>query len=345
MSRLTPGITVFRSIDEDLVHFRHEHPIWAEQLLGSHATYAIPRRAVADLALTKLFTPEQLAAERIFSECCANWRAVGVRGDQPIFYPLLTPTKLVIDDETATANNFSKADRIALDQHVRESQAVNERLLGVAGRLLTEPVFLEQVALLRTAWEALPINLRAELPLGRPGPVREPSSVPLIAADGVGFFDQLSVFLDRWGLISLNDWDLPLPQGPLLPSGLPNGAVAEPRHGIRIILPLHYPLLGDDQLLRGIADMQRAAALENDLPAGLASIKHYVQHAQMFRLIHLESVLRSRFLNETPYRFVTVLTSAASCELGVEPGTVKRLRNWIRVCRNGRRDTIARLRD
>ena len=131
----------------------------------------------------------------------------------------------------------------------------------------------------------------------------------------------------------------------MVPSPLPAGSLAEPSHGVRIFLPLHYPLRGDDNLLRAIASAQSAVARENGLPAGVGPVKHHQQYAQMFRLAHLELVLRGRFVGKRPNGFVTALTGTAAAELGVSDEAVRRLRKWVVACRAGRRSGIPRLQD
>ncbi len=169
---------------------------------------------------------------------------------------------------------------------------------------------------------------------------RQLSSAPVTA-----FIERIADFLNRWGLISLYDWHLPMPQGPLLPSHLPSGAPAEPRQGVWIILPLHYPLQGDDDLLKEIARLQRRNAVDLGLPAGLWPVKHVKQQARFIHLIHLETVLRSRFDGKPPRGFVGMVEHATADHLGVELGTVQRLRKWVTKCRAGNRNSIPRLRD
>jgi len=151
-------------------------------------------------------------------------------------------------------------------------------------------------------------------------------------------------FLDRWGLTRLITWELPDPQGPLLPNVLPEGP-ARPAHGIHLFLPLHYPLQGDDDLLGRVREFQRQQANELGLPSGFAGIAHHAQYAQMFRLIHLDRAVRGRFHGRPPRGIVSALEAAAASHLGIGAESVRRLWKWIRTCRRGGRRTIRQLRD
>ncbi len=331
---------------EHLAALKRDHPAWWGRHQNSEALYAIPERAVRSLSLVNLFSQGDLAAEREFARLCRLMSAIGVQSGHAIAYPLLTPGPPAVDVETARVMGWSGRQLAAITRLEAEVGRANERLLGVAGRLVTEPLFLSEVGELKEAWGALPIAERPPLSIDRyVETATELSTGEWAPGSAAAWRRRVNPFLDRWGLASLAGWHLPVPQGPLIPSLLPAGALAEPSHGVRIFLPLHYPLQGDDNLLRAIAAAQSAAALESGLPAGVGPVQHHQQHAQMFRLAHLELVLRCRFAGKCPKGFVTALTGAAAEELELSGEAVRRLRNWIASCRAGRRDVIPRLRD
>lgn len=72
-------------------------------------------------------------------------------------------------------------------------------------------------------------------------------------------------------------------------------------------------------------------------------MSHHAQHAQMFKLIHLERTVRSRLPGQAPRGLVDGITVAAADELGVGLDTIRRLRKWVRLCLAGRRNGIRRL--
>ena len=342
----TPHNSGLQYAREHLAALARDHPAWWGRHLNSEALYAIPERAVQSLSLVSSFSRGDLAAERDFTRRCGLMSAIGMQSGHAVAYPLLTPGPPAVDSETARMMGWSGRELAAVTLLAGEVERANERLLGVAGRLVTEPLFLSEVGELREAWEALPNAERPPFPIDRYVEIAtEPLTGEWAPGSAVAWRRGANPFLDRWGLVSLNGWHLPVPQGPLVPSLLPAGALAEPSHGVRIFLPLHYPLQGDDNLLRAIAAAQSAAARESGLPAGVGPVKHHQQHAQMFRLAHLELVLRGRFAGKCPMGFVTALAGAAAEELGLSDEAVRRLRKWLVACRAGRRNGIPRLRD
>ena len=341
---MLPGLV---ALDRELEALRRNHRDWYElHLIAASALYALPEKAVATEAIARLFGAAHAAAERDFTALCLKISAIGVDGNRPLLYPPLFRTPLQTGAAYAPSPKWAEALRIASALTAEFTRSINERLLGVAGRFVTEPAFLSEVRGLRAAWESLPHADRPPFPLARPVPIAEPPIGAMPACVSAATFNDLLVaFLNRWGLISLVDWHLPLPQGPLLPSPLATGAAAEPHHGIRINLPIHYPLLGDDALIDRITRMQAQAAKEAGVPAVIGPIRHYEQYAQMFRLFHLETAVESRFRADPPRGYVTQLRCAAAAELGVSPGTVTRMRRWIGECRDGGGDRIRPLPD
>jgi hypothetical protein len=129
--------------------------------------------------------------------------------------------------------------------------------------------------------------------------------------------------------MKLADWDLPEPKGPLFDDQLPAGAPASPTHGIRITLPLHYPLQGDDELLKQVKEFQQDAMIALGLPKHLAAIRNHQQFAQIFRLIRVETTLRSRWAKKAPRHAVGLIETAAAVELKISPETVRKMRKLI----------------
>ena len=101
------------------------------------------------------------------------------------------------------------------------------------------------------------------------------------------FASDLTSLFDRWGLIGMATWDLPLPQGPLLPSLLAWAArLPYPPRGSTLILPVHYPLTGDDDLLTVILEQQRFLAERLELDASVAGLPHYKIYARLLEVLH-----------------------------------------------------------
>lgn len=327
------------------------YPGWVRAIPRGEPAYAIPEEAIQGPALERVFDEERLTAEREFSRVCREHGIVGVWGRDTVAYHHLTRRPLQVDqlplDNPAVQQlGWSGRELGLLRIAAGRGSPTPGRLLGVIGWLLTEPPFLADLGRLRSEYEALPPDDRPQFPLGRAvvleGPAGQRTELPPAT---VAFAADLRTFLDRWGLIQLATWDLPDPQGPLLPDLLPADAPARPAHGVHLFVPVHYPLQGDDDLLRRVREFQRQRASELGLDAGFGGVAHHAQYAQMFRLIHLDWAVRGRFPGRAPRGLVSATEAAASAYLGIGGESVRRLWKWVRACRAGRRATIPRLRD
>jgi hypothetical protein len=151
--------------------------------------------------------------------------------------------------------------------------------------------------------------------------------------------------MDRWGLTRLVTWDLPEPQGPLMPSLLPPQAQAMPPHGVHLVLPLHYPVKGDDALLQLVQDEQRKLASSLQIEASFAGVPHHEAYEQMFRLLHLERAMWARRSpGQSDRGLVDLISRAAFKVLGVSAERFKKLRNAGNKCRRGKRVQVSWLR-
>ena len=320
--------------------FRQRYPDWVDRGHGPDPYFAIPQQAVHCVSLGTLLTDRQIEAEQAFTQLCDQHFAIGLVQRQPLQYPCFAaPTRMITEEEGASAG-WTRAQVAAVNQANSRIEEARQRLQGVAGYLTTNASFCQEVDLLRNQWTGLPTALQVAFPLRRSvpisGPVPDKSSPGVVLpVESSSFLNELDQFLDRWGLIALHGWHLPDPQGPLFPSSLPSGAPAEPQHGIRINIPLHYPLQGDDQFLQQLRELQRTEARRLQLPESMAPIRYYQQFAQILKLQHLEIVLDSRFPNRRPRGFVTALEAIAADVLAIEPSSVKRLRVAIQQLRRG----------
>ncbi len=336
-------LTGARHTSERLNTFWRDNAEWAQDLPGDRPTYAIPRAAFEGTALQRVYG-ETLAIEREFSRLCEECGIIGVWGRQVIGYHLLTRLPLQVDPRLVASLGWTRQQIAAVTGSGDRLDVANDRLLGVVGWLLTEPTFLMNVSHLRAGYEALPASGRPNFPLGRVVTLDTTNARRTnLSAGTSAFAENLRTFLDRWGLTQLVTWELPNPQGPLLPNSLPEGPAC-PTHGIHLYLPLHYPLQGDDDLLRQVREFQRQQAISLQLPQELGGIAHHAQYAQMFRLIHLERAVRGRFQNGLPHGGVSAVEASAANYLDISLESVRRLRTWILACQRGDRHTIRRLR-
>ena len=330
---------------EVLADFLRRHSAWADRFRGDEPVYALDDAAITTLARPTgarsepFFDRSTAAAEREYARLCASKRAAGFGTNGFIAYHLLTALPLDIADPNFAKIGASATALRAVQELADRGAESRRRLLGVVGWLLTEPAFLAQVEDVRRRYEDLPPDVRPQFPLGRVLSVRDrPERVAESA-----FPVALRALLDRWGLVTLAAWDLPDPQGPLLPDPLPADSSARPAHGVYVYVPAHYPLQGDDDLQRRVAEFQRRRVADLGIDQSFAGNTHHETYGRMFRVLHLEQAVRRRFARP-PRGLVGSIVVAAADAFGLGTDRVQRLRKWINTCRTGNRSRVKDLR-
>jgi hypothetical protein len=327
-----------RSRTEEWTVFLGGFPKWLPAPALAEPVYCLPKPAVAPLGNLAGF---QAPAERAFTTLCEAHGAIGCWQAAPIRYPLLGHPPPFPDEGLTNAAGWTKAQRLQAKQASRKASDASLRLQGYVGWLLTEPTFLAAAAALASRWRALPAHERPSFPLRRLFRHPDATSIPIPSATAEQFAQDTRGFLDRWGLTEMITWDLPCPQGPLLPSLLPPGAPALPQLAIHIVLPLHYPLQNNDDLLRQILESQRHFARIEGLDESLAGLPHYKVYGAMLHVAHVEQTARSRLPRGTlPRGFVGRLEQALVAVLGGRIDQVRKLRKAIAKCRRGGRAGI-----
>lgn len=330
--------------------WRRCHHEWLGRFPSADPIYPIPEQVIGCVPLNSYFDPDAEAAELELAGICREARISGVWRPWPVCYDLLLPPPPLPPLSTLQSvyPGWTARDHANLSAATGRAATARDRLLGVAGWLMTEPAFRSELADVRADYDALPEGYRPVFPLGRVlqlnsrmlSRTAHPDLTPVEP-----FRERLTQFLDRWGVCWLATWDLPTPQGSWMPHASAPDSVVRPTHGVQVIVPVHYPLQGDDDLLRLIREQQRQQAGDLGLPAGLAGIRHHEQYAQMFRLLHLEHAVFSRFPDARPSGLVSAFEAAAAEHLGLSAESVRRMRRWIAACRAGRRDSIRHLAD
>jgi hypothetical protein len=136
-------------------------------------------------------------------------------------------------------------------------------------------------------------------------------------------------------------WDLPEPQGPLLPAPMAAHAPAMPKHGLNLVLPIHYPLTGTDDLLRQIREQQISLARELNLDISMAGLPHYEAYAQMLQVHLLEITIRSRYGKAKRQQgLVTVMERVVAETLDRSVEQIQKLRKAISTCHAGKRSFV-----
>ncbi len=118
-----------------------------------------------------------------------------------------------------------------------------------------------------------------------------------------------------------------------------------PKHGLHLVLPIHYPLTGTDDLLRQIRQQQVDQARHLGLDTSLAGLPHYEVYAQMLEIHLLELTIRFRYGKPGRRRgLVTVMEAVMSETLHRSVDQVRKLRKGISACRAGKRSSVPWLR-
>ena len=136
-------------------------------------------------------------------------------------------------------------------------------------------------------------------------------------------------------------WDLPEPQGPMLPARIPAESQAMPKHGLHLVLPVHYPLTGTDDLLRQIRQQQVYLAKEIGVDPSMAGLPHFEVYGQMLEVRLLEMTIRSRYDRPGQRQgLVTVMEHVIAETLYISVDQLQRLRKGISACRRGKRSSV-----
>lgn len=328
-----------------LATFRQKHPNWLETFEGAGPVYAL--LPMASEALLKpppgrqpILTGSQVETELAFFDMCRAFDAVALWNGR-----FIGTTYLVRPPAPSEADqlglNWSPEQIKTAEMLVGKTDSISGRLKGYMGWLVTDPEFLLARDELAAQWHALPET-------SRPYPIVRSLAVPKgppesgLASEPVAAFQQmLNAFLDRWGLTRMLTWDLPEPQGPMLPSPIPADSPAMPKHGLHFVLPTHYPLTGTDDLLHQIQKQQANLAQEHGLDATLAGLPHFEAYGQMLEVDLLERTILSRYGKpKRPRGLVTVMERSIAEALGLSAHQVQKLRKGIVACRKGKRSTV-----
>jgi hypothetical protein len=318
-------------------------PHLPECLGDADPVYALPQLVIDALARRSrlgcpLFDARAARAESTFTTFCEQTGSVGWWSGLPVQFTVLDAVRARIPAEVLARLGWARYETI-IHALLGRCDRIRERLRGIVGWLLTEPTFLQELAEVRCLFEKLPLGERPWFPLGRLLVAHEDTpEVPLCA-----FGDALGQLLDRWELVGLASWDLPIPQGPLMPNMLPTDALAQPRGGVQLHVPTGFPLEGDDNLHAQIVQAQHREAMRAELDESRAGTPRSVVYGRMFQLIHLERAVRSRF-DTAPAGLVGRIETAATDVLGLSLERVQRLRKIVSACRRGRRASVRELR-
>jgi len=187
-----------RSWTAEWADFEHRHSGFAI----AEPIYNLPKEAIHVLAgswgsRAAVLDATRARSEREFADLCNRHKVVGVWHGRMVRYDYLLSDQPPIGAgqvppgyESHVRALAAAADRLA---------ATRYRLRGVAGWLLTEPKFLQELAAVRQKWEALPSSGRPPFPLTRAYRVESPPPGAAPAdATTASYATAFHDLMDRW---------------------------------------------------------------------------------------------------------------------------------------------------
>lgn len=347
-----PGALVtvgkFRSIETEIQNFESEYPGWLDH---EHPVYRLPAKVIETLGKGRgrkppFLSPSEKLTELNFSILCDDLWAVGIWRGRPIQYRYLEAPTPAPKRNRIRGPGWSDTQMAQVEQKLADTEDIRLRLRGYVGWLLTSPDCIEGRDSLIEQWNRLDEPERPGFPLQRMIRLEQPPSDASQAGAAVCKFQRdVNAFLDHWGLLHFVTWDLPEPQGPLIPAPMSPDAQSMPQHGVHMVLPTHYPMQGSDGILREIQRQQIELARQNGLDTSLAGLPHHKVYGEMLEVDHFERAVRSRYREKARQAgFVGFLEGALADHLDYTPSNVKRLRKGISACKRGKRETVYWLR-
>ena len=332
-------------IDEEWEDFASKHQGWLQEVKRAGPLYCLPKEVIDSLAQCsrpkcQLLNRQAIKAEQDLARLCGPVRAVGFSEGRFIYYPFLVAAP------AGSSGQPSTAESSWLSSVVSDDEAILERLKGYVGRLVTDPLFMADVAPLSARWQRWSESQRPILPLQRFICANHyPVLVHTATAEQNAFEESFRVFCDRWLLAGMVTWDLPVPRGPVLPAAGQPTLECDPAGMLTLVVPFFYPLLGDDSLPVAIYRRQKADVRQKGLDPDLAGLTHYKAYGHMLAVAHLEQVIMNRYGHgKHPYGVVSQVEEALHHVLGVGLDQIKKFRKAISACRRGKRAGLKWLR-
>ena len=151
----------------------------------------------------------------------------------------------------------------------------------------------------------------------------------------VEFARALNAFLDRWGLTGLATWDLPIPQGPLLPALNSLQIMQTPGAVVQIALTAWQ--IPGRELVEELREHLAVHAESHDLPNSSKRIQLCGKHASFLEIHYLRLALRSRFAEKPPLGFSDAFKDVVARVLGIQDDHARKLINSLNASRQGTR--------
>jgi len=199
----------------ELDRFLSKAPEWERRLSSGEPVYALTPTLIRQLSSNygspfsagqktrkrrpALLNPEAANAEQLFYELCGPYR-IGVQDGLTIGYGLL-----LHETREEMLKKLGAGFAGEIGRYLAWFQPARDQALAYVGWLMTNPVFLEELKVIKKRWE----KLRSQLPM----PIHYPMGEIACSAKARSFLAYAKLFFDRWWLDGMATWDLPCPQG------------------------------------------------------------------------------------------------------------------------------------
>lgn len=316
---------------------------FADRLSESSVVYRLPGTILQRLTGLLALTPEDQRAEALLDRICTKCHSVAVTGTSAVPYRWLRPRLAQPRTEwfgSMRALGWTSAHVWQAWELIDKADGMADRVKGAAGRLICCPNFLAARDQLQSRWQALPDELRPELPLYRsPQSAQQPPELQRVSAPPrlKRFTKELDAFCDEWNLQGLATWELPNPQGPKWPVLSPSSE-ANRQPVVSLETPWHFPVQHRD----GCGDVVNEIHSQDATSRGIDDLAHWKTYAHLLELDHWERVIRSRYLDrKKPRGFVTGLEGVLGDLLDLDLDRVRKLRKLLRTLRGGKLRSLA----
>lgn len=337
----------------DWRNFCDEHWRWLGNWApASDPIYCLPiGHLEAALRLFKL-TETQIDAEQAFTSLCSEHHAIGFYREAPIRYKWLgdyLPLPAVDEMEEMLSLGWTREHIEAIRSEGAHLESVFRRMQAVAGRLITAPKFLAERDDLQSRWMGLRRRQRPSLPLVARARATveaegvEERQVQKLEPDSPQLSDFLNAydaFRLTWELEGMATWDLPIPQGPLLPRMTDPGSPSRPQDTIASV-PARFALRGEDDAGAAV----KAAHRRRSESLGIDDHDSAERYATFLHLGHWRLVLERRYSRAQRIRGFKLQRELVLAEtVGVSSDRVKRLLVEIGQLRGGSKASLKKPR-
>jgi hypothetical protein len=284
--------------------------------------YSLPQSLIEALAKEGhgVLDAEELDFELELACAAEPHHAIGFSGGHPLRSHLFEPRRpMAVSAADCEALGWAEygltsaqANGLAIEIESRAA-SFREQLKAYAGWLITNPLFLREVSVLRRH---------------HPDPVQAAPGPVVYSHD-----ETMLTFLGKWQLARLATWDLPEPQGPNF-SGIPLPAAGRrPMETISLELPMtvrlpgRYPIREQISEIRSADSQPHLAEWQDILSQEKRSDKFGIErYAQMLQLQFFRNVVLASRYEQRFHRCVARLDRAFASYLKSEQQSVQRLR-------------------